>query len=983
MLLLSKNPSTPGTATVTTATTAEASTVEESRTMTTAIKLLLNLPQEQPQPQPQPHPQPRLDPDPEQVETEPLSIPTTNALFVPLVSSANRVFQIPELADNIALFLRPIYISQLRLVSRALYIAYRPHLRLHLHRGSTESWTSFPTLQYQSVVDTITTSAAADATDTKAADKVREKEACDEGEGEEEEVKVWTQQDNEAVVVATAIVTATTEAEAEATTTETETAADKVQISGPCPHEQNPTLQEEETHTLTTPPLPKPKPKAVGNGYGYEEGLTYGNLVETLTTDSLDNLERLIPILRQCPNITTLSITRWNKELQVFENLLHLSPHLKTLSVAFYTTVDLTEFLGTLTGTLPGGSHKTDGAAATGLGQEQGRGAGCGTLQSLDIKHRVPDINPVEWKTLKTALDVLPSLRHLSLTGVEFTGGVDNNGVAGVPVAGINQPQGFAAILNGGGGGGYSTPISWHTTSTGGTSNLSFSTLTSPRPLQQQGVFPKVQSLSLSICDCPAATMHEINRVFPKLTSLELNRCRSNWSQVFEPDPSMPASPHLVPTPASVTSFVSPASNSVSVNIATGISSSHVSHSTSSATTTPSHSITSPAAPVLPRVPFPVLRHLKLTARQGYEIQLFNLDLVAHRPYLTSIEIYDMSLKIETLSSLVSVCKSEGRFLKRWAHSVSGAYMSLDEIQTYLSWDEVQTNEVPSLSQVQHLYVQKPGIVSFASTLTSLHIGDEGNFRGTFAMRPSAITTWNEILQKLPRLRILKIDQLLKGYCLFQHLGRQPVNGTLTCTNSNHTHGRHVCSGSNGDEEKVEAAAGGDEGHKKTEGEDEQAVGSCETSEGAAWSIQVSPSSSTADNNNNNTCRNIPRSAPLLPPITIAHAITTTNPLSEALHLNPTPATSSSSSQPQPPFYPTKTTGQPPKLETPFLEELHVAFEWDLDVSTSDLDRELIQRFRLLEQLFITSMRKPDDFVAFTKQTRPGLAIAHRRHENM
>ncbi|KAG0279742.1 hypothetical protein BGZ95_000341 [Linnemannia exigua] len=966
MLLLSNNPSTTGTATVTTATAATTAPVEESETMTTPVKLLLSPPQEL-QPQPQPHPQPHLDPKSEQDETEPLSTPTTNALFLlPVVSSANRVFQIPELADNIALFLRPIYISQLRLVSRALYIAYRPHLRLHLHRGSTESWTSFPTLQHQSVVDTSTTSAAA-AIDTKTADKVREKE-CDKGEGkkEEEEVKMRTQQqDNEAIVDATAIARAIKE---------TETAADKVQTSDPRPQEQNP-KQLEELHTVTPLPLLKPKPKAVGNGYGYEDGLTYGNLVETLTTDSLDNLERLIPILRQCPNITTLSITRWNKELQVFENLLHLSPHLKMLSVAFYTTVDLTEFLGTLTGTLPGSSHRVDGPAATEMGQGQGRGAGCGTLQSLDIKHRVPDINPIEWKALKTALDVLPSLRHLSLTGIEFTGGVDNNGEAGVPIAGINQTQGFAAILNGGGG--HSTLSPWYTTSAGGASNSSFSKATLSSP-QQQGVFPKITSLSLSICDCPAATMQEINRVFPKLTSLELNRCRSNWFQVFEPDPSMPASPHLGPTPASITSFVSPASNAASVSTATGISSSHVSHSTSSATTTPSA--------VLPRVPFPELWHLKLTARQGYEILLFNLDLVAHRPYLTSIEIYDMSLKIETLSSLVSVCKSEGRFLKRWAHSVSGAYMSLDEIQTYLSWDEIQTNEVPSLSQVQHLYVQKPGIVSFASTLTSLHIGDEGNFRGTFAMRPSAITTWSEILQKLPRLRILKIDQLLKGYCLFQHLGRQPVTGTLTCTNGNHNHDRRVCggggSGSNGGEEKVEAAAVKDEGRRRGEGESEPAVGSCETSGGAVWSIQVSPSSSSADDNNNNTGKNIPRLAP--PPISIANAPTSTNPFLEAIQ--PTSTPNSSSSQ-LPSSYPTKTTTtgqqQPPKLETPFLEELHVAFEWDLDVLTTDLDRELIQRFCLLEQLFITSMRKPDDFVAFTKQTRPGLAIVHRRHENM
>ncbi|KAF9152774.1 hypothetical protein BG015_004729 [Linnemannia schmuckeri] len=868
------------------------------------------------------------------------------------LSSANRVFQIPELADNIAVYLRPIYMSQLRLVSRALYIAYRPHLRLHLHRGSTESWTSFPTLQDPIVADTTTIATVTTATTvSKTADK---EEPCDEGEVKERTL------DSDAVAKTTTTATATTltTTTPSATSAIAEAATEPpvslvIQDSNLRPQQQQQRKQHDKEEKEKVEAL-KPAPKKAGNRYGYEDGLTYGNLVETLTTDSLDNLERLIPIMRQCPNIHTLSITRWNKELSVFEDLLHNSPRLKTLSVAFYTTVDLTEFLRTLTGT--SASSKADGIGSTAAGaQGRQRGAGCRTLQSLDIKHRVPDINPIEWKALKAALDVLPSLRHLSLTGVEFTGGVDNNGEGGVVGGPGVAPQGLAAFLNGS----HSTLTPWHSTTTG-TSASSFS-LSSMQPQQLQGIFPKIQSLSLSICDCPASTMQEINRVFPGLTSLELNRCRSNWFQVFEPDPSMPASPHLDPTTASVTSFVSPTSNAVSVSIATGALSSHINHSTPSSQT---HA--HPPAPVLPRVPFPELRHLKLTARQGYEILLFNLDLVAHRPYLTSIEIYDMSLKIETLSSLVSVCKSEGRFLKRWAHSVSGAYMSLDEIQTYLSWDEIQTNEVPSLSKVQHLYVQKPGVVSFGSTLTSLHIGDEGNFRGTYAMRSNVIKTWNELLQKLPRLRVLKIDQRLKGYCIFQHLGHQPVIESACCSNK-------VCSIAEAKDKEV-APTTATEGTMTEEGcakEGEHQAGSFETSEGA-WSIQVSSPSSTTDHH----YRNIPYalSAAETTELTDTSAPTPAPTLSPIL----TPVSVSSATETA-----TMSAASTPKLETPFLEELHVTFEWDLDVSTADLDRELIQRFRLLERLYMTSMRKPDGFAAFTKQTRPGLAIVHRRHENL
>ncbi|KAK5827713.1 hypothetical protein F5H01DRAFT_332108 [Linnemannia elongata] len=921
---------TPATVVGTPNTTTTTATAKESNTMTT-VKLFLSTPQ-------QPlttTPATSVEVQQHQSQTETAS--THHAMFS--LSSANRVFQIPELADNIAVYLRPIYISQLRLVSRALYIAYRPHLRLHLHRGSTESWTSFPTLQDPVVADTSDTTAASVTTAFTASKTTDKEETCDEGEVKQRTLVSGT---NDAT---TTTAKATIEA---ATTTETVTetiASLAIQESNLRPQQK----QEVDEQEVKVEAL-KPVPKKTGNGYGYEDGLTYGNLVETLTTDSLDNLERLIPIMRQCPNIHTLSITRWNKELSVFEDLLHNSPRLKSLSVAFYTTVDLTEFLGTLTGTST--YSKIDGTGSATHGRQ--RGAGCGTLQLLDIKHRVPDINPIEWKALKAALDVLPSLRHLSLMGVEFTGGVDNNGEGGFAGGAGGAPQGLTALFNGG----YPTITPWHT-STAGTSSSSL--MSAPKqPQQQQGVFPKLQSLSLSICDCPAATMQEINRVFPGLTSLELNRCRSNWFQVFEPDPSMPASPHLGPATASVTSFVSPASNAVSVNIATGISSSHVSHSTSS---TQTHAL--PPASVLPRVPFPELRHLKLTARQGYEILLFNLDLVAHRPYLTSIEIYDMSLKIETLSSLVSVCKSEGRFLKRWAHSVSGAYMSLDEIQTYLSWDEIQTNEVPSLSKVQHLYVQKPGVVSFGSTLTSLHIGDEGNFRGTFAMRSNVIKTWNEILQKLPHLRVLKIDQLVKGYCLFQHLGRQPV-GEIACCHSK------TCSISEGGKDKELTAPTTtmtEEGEGRVKEEKHQ-VGSFEISEGA-WSIQVSSPSSTPEH----TCRNTPKA---LLAIETAQPTDTPTPTPAPV---PAPVHELSSVTETTTTFPAVATR--PKLETPFLEELHVAFEWDLDVSTADMDRELIQRFRLLEKLYVTSMRKPDGFAAFTEQARPGLAIVHRRHENL
>lgn len=232
-------------------------------------------------------------------------------------------------------------------------------------------------------------------------------------------------------------------------------------------------------------------------------------------------------------------------------------------------------------------------------------------------------------------------------------------------------------------------------------------------------------------------------------------------------------------------------------------------------------------------------------------------------------------------------------------------------------------------------------------------------------MRSNVIKTWNEILQKLPRLRVLKIDQLVKGYCLFQHLGRQPV-GEIACCNSK------VCCISEGKDKDLTPPTTTTTMTEEGEGsvnEGKHQVGSFETSEGA-WSIHVSPPSSTAEQ----PCRNT--SGPL-------PAIETTGPI-ETLTLTPTPGptpvpASSSAAE----TTTVRAVETKPKLETPFLEELHVAFEWDLDVSIADMDRELIQRFRLLEKLYVTSMRKPDGFAAFTERARPGLAIVHRRHENL
>ncbi|KAF9345641.1 hypothetical protein BGX26_002911 [Mortierella sp. AD094] len=631
------------------------------------------------------------------------------SVFNRTTTSAYRVFQIPELAHSIAQYLRPIYISQLRLVSKALYAAYIPYLRIHLHRNSTASWTVFPLLK----------------------------------EGDRNSKKAFSN----CVIEANNGKTPTKEQG-----TPTVTATDAVNE-----------IETKESTTSGATELAKKSEKANDKG-GSSAVPVYGDLVHDITADSMDNFESLLPILQDCTNLCTLTITRWSRDLPIFRQVLSMAPKLENLSVSFYNTVDLNVFLATLiiyADTNPSDEIKGETATATktavaphsNAGKEKetskSRVSGFESLRSLDIKHRVPDINYIRWRVFKSALDKLPNLRQLSLTGVGFRGGKD---IANPAIATSTS----ASSINSN-----PAPLAPFTISTNNSTTVTANTPhdqdslgddddddddDEPRSLEDGNsassrTYPHLQSLSLTFCECPVPTMLDLDRIFPNLTSLEMNKCRNTWLHVFERDPHNPTS-HL--------GISSPSSSVSSLD-------SDVNNNTANTTTAKGGAVTR-------RVPFPLLTRLKLVDRYGGHEDLI-YEIVKNRPGLVSLETYLISLNIDTLLPMANHCANENRFLTRFSLSPFWSNSSTRR-------DVERLFEFSFLSRAKHLYIQQEltDKTLFSSTLTSLHIG--AGFGRESAIEFDSVSTWNAILRRLPTLETLKVDRYIKDYLLFEGLGR-------------------------------------------------------------------------------------------------------------------------------------------------------------------------------------------------------------------
>ncbi|KAF9202295.1 hypothetical protein BGZ49_007518 [Haplosporangium sp. Z 27] len=501
---------------------------------------------------------------------------STSLPFNRTTSSAYRVFQIPELAHSIAQYLRPIYISQLRLVSKSLYAAYIPYLRIHLHRNSTASWTVFPLLK----------------------------------EGGDCNIKKSVS--NSPIETTSKAKTPTIKGSA--TVTET---GNEIKAKANCTNAS-------ENHNVS---------EKVNHKDGSSGKPAYGELVHDITADSMDNFETLLPIIQDCTNLHTLTITRWSRDLQIFRKVLSMAPKLESLSVSFYNSVDLNVFLATLiiygNDDLNDDSTREESSTVSNWNSGKKKETpkdkenGLRSLRSLDIKHRVPDVNYIRWRVFKSALDKLTNLQHLSLTGIGFRGGKDIADPA-ITTTAITTTTNLAPLAP------FTVSTNNNVTATSANIPHDHDNLgddddddddDEPRSLEDGNpalsrLYPRLQSLSLTFCECPVPTMLDLDRIFPNLTSLEMNKCRNTWLHVFEPDPHNPTSHLGISSPTSSVSSLQSEIHTVSTTV---------------------------KGSVTRRVPFPLLTRLKLVDRyEGHEDLIYEIELtekIIFSSTLTSLHI--------------------------------------------------------------------------------------------------------------------------------------------------------------------------------------------------------------------------------------------------------------------------------------------------------------------------------------------------------
>ncbi|KAF8979576.1 hypothetical protein BGZ46_005257 [Entomortierella lignicola] len=752
---------------------------------------------------------------------------STSLPFNRTTSSAYRVFQIPELAHSIAQYLRPIYISQLRLVSKSLYAAYIPYLRIHLHRNSTASWTVFPLLK----------------------------------EGGDCNIKKSVSNS----LIETTSKAKTPTIKGSATVTET---GNEIKAKANCTNaSENHNVSEKVNHKDS----PSGKP-------------AYGELVHDITADSMDNFETLLPIIQDCTNLHTLTITRWSRDLQIFRKVLSMAPKLESLSVSFYNSVDLNVFLATLI--IYGNDDINDDSTReesstvsnwnSGKKKETSKDKenGLRSLRSLDIKHRVPDVNYIRWRVFKSALDKLTNLQHLSLTGIGFRGGKDIADPA-ITTTAITTTTNLAPLAP------FTVSTNNNVTATSANIPHDHDNLgddddddddDEPRSLEDGNpalsrVYPRLQSLSLTFCECPVPTMLDLDRIFPNLTSLEMNKCRNTWLHVFEPDPHNPTSHLGISSPTSSVSSLQSEIHTVSTTV---------------------------KGSVTRRVPFPLLTRLKLVDRyEGHEDLIY--EIVRNRPGLLSLETHQISLNIDTLLPMASHCVNEKRLFTRFSLSPCWSNSSTRR-------DVERLFESPFLARVKHLYIQQELTekIIFSSTLTSLHIG--AGFARDSVIEHDSVPTWNAILRRLPMLETLKIDRYIKDYLLFEGLGRSlPIENSAPKLQYDDS-----------EDLKDTDASGIKEG-------------SLETESILSQSLPSKTSNSLIES-----------------PIMV----------------------------------------QDWSMERPYLQELQITFRATCTVQTTDLDRELVQRFRFLERLYFSCSKRPTDLDDHKSAWRPGLVIEHRRYES-
>ncbi|KAG0263624.1 hypothetical protein BG011_008474 [Mortierella polycephala] len=373
-------------------------------------------------------------------------------------------------------------------------------------------------------------------------------------------------------------------------------------------------------------------------------------------------------------------------------------------------------------------------------GAQETSGGGSLSLRTLDIKHRVPDTNYVRWRVFTSTLDVLPSLQNLSLTGVGFRGADEDEDGAMAATMIVDMSMTSTII-----------PIVHHNHVPGHGHAVELGQQQHQKdPHLKSRTYPQIQSLSLTFCECPMSTMLDLNRALPQLESLELNKCRNNCLQVFEPEP-----PHQNNS----------ANNNNGVNN-NNTNNNHAHHQPHQYLHPQNHH--GRTVPTPPPPAFPNLTQLKIMDRyQGHQVPIY--EIIKTRPKLDSLEIQDITLNLESLMVMAGYCAEQGRFLRRF---LLAPFWSLSNTRGF-----ERLYEAPFLAKARHLFIQEELTekILFASTLTTLYIDVGFGGEVIFENECAPVSVWNAVLRRLPNLSVLRIDRYVTDYALFDGLGRSPI----------------------------------------------------------------------------------------------------------------------------------------------------------------------------------------------------------------
>ncbi|KAF9574001.1 hypothetical protein EC968_007553 [Mortierella alpina] len=420
--------------------------------------------------------------------------------------------------------------------------------------------------------------------------------------------------------------------------------------------------------------------------------------------------------------VQQVHIEYWGTTIEVIEELLLNLPNLQKLTIVFKAVVDATAVFSSLSARSEAIAEQLDDAEAR---------RSCGyTLQSLSISH-LSDFghNIVDLNTLVRALQACPQLRTLEMNEMSLSSYQDNASAFG-----------FGGV--------------------------------------ERYALPSMKTLKLTRCTLSEPQLNILDQLFPNLSDLEMSGCAGTWHLAIRGiDRSTPSTANT---------------EALAEEIATR------------------------------RIVFPKLQRLVLWLEQ-MPLGECLWRLVERRPHLSVLETDILSSDRDELFRFARYCSGEEMEVAQNSPHIadSAAALNMDVqssddhemVETALDTQTkgtipgaldfsansrprnrfkrlaVQTYVYPPLTvqefeqfygalafrELEYIFLQtrelSMAMFPYANTLTSLHLGG-----GKEDIPASEFTKLKQLLWRLPRLEVLKVDRYFDSFEIFEGLGREPAS---------------------------------------------------------------------------------------------------------------------------------------------------------------------------------------------------------------